>query len=194
MADGGHNFDKQSIDRISKAVRTVEATQHTDEGYRGGRHQGGSINYPPMLQAAAAMVADDTAYDATYLEADGTAGATITVRRPYGIYIANDDVGFLGIDTDGMAIFIPGLATPLDPAGPPNTVGTIAETEAAQTDDWDVGDGTLEFIQLSRMAYAHAGDSKLYAYYRTSNYDAAGRLTSVSTETRVEIDAPEVCT
>jgi len=84
-------------------------------------------------------------------------------------------------------------AQPTDPDSPANSVGTTAETEAAQTDSWTVEDGTLGLTALTRMAYNHAGDETLYGYYRTFKFDAQGHLTSVSTETRVTIDVPEAC-
>jgi len=74
------------------------------------------------------------------------------------------------------------------------TVGTTAETEAEQTDDWDRSSGCqVEVTMLTRFAYNHAGDQKLYAYYRDFVYDAQGALVSVSAETRVTIDTPESC-
>jgi len=82
---------------------------------------------------------------------------------------------------------------PEDPETPDVTVGTTAETEAAQTDHWTIGDGTLAKIVLYRMAYSDTGDQKLYGYYRTEKYDAYGRMTSISVETRVTIDTPEAC-
>jgi len=74
-----------------------------------------------------------------------------------------------------------------------NSVGTAAETEAAQTDTWDVNLGCVKVTRLYRMAYDHEGDEKLYAYYRDETYGAEGRLMKISAETRVEIDAPEEC-
>jgi len=75
-----------------------------------------------------------------------------------------------------------------------NAVGTTDETEAAQTDSWNINLGCVKVTRLWRMAYDHTGDQKLYAYYRDETYDADGRLVAVSAETRVEIDAPEACT
>ena len=81
--------------------------------------------------------------------------------------------------------------------GTGKTVGTTAETEAAQADTWDVtnqgSDEGLEMVQLTRTAYDHTSDETLYAYYRTFSYDANGHLTDVSAETRVTIDAPTAC-
>ena len=86
------------------------------------------------------------------------------------------------------------------PAAQPNdtpttTVGTTAETEAAQTDDWDIytADGDLKFTTCTRVAYDDTGDETLYAYYRDLHFDFHGRLTHVSAETRAAIEVPEVC-
>ncbi len=75
-----------------------------------------------------------------------------------------------------------------------DAVGTTAETEAAQTDTWSRDDTAVRVTKLSRIAYDDAGDETLYAYYRDFAYDAEGKLTSVSAETRVTIDVPEACT
>lgn len=72
-----------------------------------------------------------------------------------------------------------------------NTIGTWAETDAAQTDSWAAGAGNVQVAMLTRMAYNDAGDQKLYGYYRTLTFDAGGHLNSVTAETRIEIDAPE---
>lgn len=87
------------------------------------------------------------------------------------------------------------ITYPVHDAAPTTTVGTTAETEAAQTDDWDIytADEGLAYTKLTRLAYNDAGDEKLYAYYRTETYDRFGRLTKVSAETRVEIDEPGAC-
>jgi hypothetical protein len=101
----------------------------------------------------------------------------------------------------------PGLQWMLVRLGPPCITGAGAspytmlpsatETEAAQTDTWDVtsqpaGNLGVKF-RISRIAYNDAGDQKLYAYYRWVQTDASGRIISVSAETRVEVDAPEAC-
>ena len=71
------------------------------------------------------------------------------------------------------------------------------ETEAAQTDTWDVtaqpaGKLGVKF-RVSRIAYNDAGDQKLYAYYRDVTTDSTGRIIAITAETRVEVDAPEAC-
>lgn len=72
------------------------------------------------------------------------------------------------------------------------------ETEAAEADTWDQSappggkDGVSVRLQ-TRMAYNHAGDEKLYAYYRTFVYDSSGTLATISAETRIEVDAPDAC-
>jgi len=79
----------------------------------------------------------------------------------------------------------------------PPVVGTIAETEAAQLDTFDRANqgafAGVDFIVLSRMAYNHLGDQKLYAYYRNMRFDSCGKLSIISGELRVTIDTPEEC-
>jgi hypothetical protein len=41
---------------------------------------------------------------------------------------------------------------------------------------------------MSRKAYFHGGDKKLYGYVRECLFDVYGRLYSVGVETRVELD------
>lgn len=190
----GVAFTKPAARRIAAVVRRVEGDPTVIS-----RAERGKGNLPPtqfrpiMLKAQEAMVADDTEYDAKYLEADGTEGKAITVRRPNGIHVGNADIGFLGKDSSRQHIWIPGIPLPLYDGSPDVSVGTTAETEAAQTDDWDIGDGTLTLTTCTRVAYDDGSDENLYAYYRDLSFDAWGRLTKVGTETRVVIDAPESC-
>jgi len=72
------------------------------------------------------------------------------------------------------------------------------ETEAAQTDAWDLAspaagtDGVTIRVQ-TRMAYNEAGDQTLYAFWRTFTFSNTGNLLSISAETRVPVDTPEAC-
>lgn len=77
----------------------------------------------------------------------------------------------------------------------PTTIGAASEgSESASSTTWNRDDGSpLEEWYVSRVGYWHAGDEKLYAFYRKRTYDTLGALRSVSAETRVEIDAPEDC-
>ncbi len=86
--------------------------------------------------------------------------------------------------------------SPIHDATPTTTVGTTAETEAAQTDDWDIysADKNGKLTMCTRVAYDDGGDETLYGYYRDEYYDHHGRLTKVSGETRVTIDVPALCT
>jgi hypothetical protein len=74
-----------------------------------------------------------------------------------------------------------------------DTVGTSAETEAAQEDSWHLDDTALVLTALTRMAYDEAGEQRLYAYYRKLHFNAEGRLTAVGAETRVIVDEPVPC-
>jgi hypothetical protein len=75
----------------------------------------------------------------------------------------------------------------------PTELGDTDEgSEAADTTSWSrETDGTPLTLQImTRVAYFHAGDKKLYGYIREYKYDAAGLLLSVSGETRIELDPP----
>ena len=89
-----------------------------------------------------------------------------------------------------------GAASPVAPALV-DTIGVNTEgTEVAYTDEWAVEtDRTkgLDWYIMNRVGFFHDGDQKLYGYIRKATFDKAGRLTAVSAETRVEIDAPEIC-
>ena len=76
---------------------------------------------------------------------------------------------------------------------------TDFENESAQSDSWnrdsqDENDGLLVRIQ-TRTVYNHLGSPpRLYAFYRTFEFDSSGTLKSVSSETRVTVDEPVDCT
>jgi len=78
------------------------------------------------------------------------------------------------------------------------TIGSAAEgSEAAETTAWENYTlATIKPLDLwvqTRTAYFHAGDKKLYGYFRKLSFDTQGKLYAVSAETRVEIDAAEAC-
>ena len=80
----------------------------------------------------------------------------------------------------------------------PDTLGSTGETEAANTNTFNrasptTGTDGLSYTRLTRMAFSDTGDQTLYGYYRTEVYDSLGKLVTVSAETRVAIDVPEVC-
>jgi len=76
---------------------------------------------------------------------------------------------------------------------------TDFENESAQSDSWNrdsqnENDGLLVRIQ-TRTVYNHLGSPpRLYAFYRTFEFDSSGMLKSVSGETRVTVDEPVDCT
>jgi hypothetical protein len=84
-------------------------------------------------------------------------------------------------------------------ANSPAAIGDATEgTEAIETTTWDVDsqattkDG-LQLYAMTRVAYYHAGDKKLYGYTRLLTFDVKGRLKSVGAEVQVEIDALVNC-
>jgi len=68
---------------------------------------GGGGGTASMIVASGEFTADDVPGSAKYLEADGTQGTTVTVRRPNGVKIMRGDTGFLGKDSSGQNVFIP---------------------------------------------------------------------------------------
>jgi hypothetical protein len=63
---------------------------------------------PLMVIAKADMSANDTPYTCNYIDASGNEdGGSINLKRPYGIYISQGDIGFIGTDIDGNYIFMP---------------------------------------------------------------------------------------
>jgi len=73
------------------------------------------------------------------------------------------------------------------------------KSESTQSDPWNrdiqgVNDGLLVRVQM-RTVYNHAASPpRLYAFYRTFEFDSLGMLKSVSGETRVTVDEPVDCT
>ena len=138
---------------------------------------------------------------------DGT-GATGLPRYEHVLYPsvvdpAVGDVGSAWRLSDESIVFFPWTKAdaegdspaqpPVDPDVPDVTIGSTNETEAAMGDSWSYGDGTCSFTFQTRSAYQDTGDEKWYGYYRTIKMGKYGRYTSISVETRVEIDAPEAC-
>ena len=186
-------YIKKLLSRKITASGGIGVTE-TSSGWhlRGGGGFGGK---PEMIIASEDMVADDTEYDVTYLEADATEGDTVVVRRPNGVLVHDDDVGFLGKDSSGQLIFMHAHTMPSTPIAT-DTIGVLTEgTEAAYTDTWNAGTTAngLTFHKMVRVGYFHAGDETLYGYIRTEVHDELGHLLSVSAETRVAIDVPAVC-
>jgi hypothetical protein len=70
-------------------------------------------------------------------------------------------------------------------------------TEAADAAAEDVGDEAdakpIRLYAMTRVAYYHAGDKKLYGYVRAMTFDAWGHLQEIGAETRVEIDVTGAC-
>ena len=191
----GITFTPDSAKRIGDVVRRVEQSGPVISRAPRGRQR-----WPRRYQWLFEVTAVDTvAGTCTAKRRDDAAGTLIDPEVADVYYDADnepsvDDIGILTRLGNGNVLFHPGgVAQPIDPPVPDNTVGTTDETDAAQADTWAVGDGTLKVIMLTRMAYNHEGDEKLYGYYRDFKYDAYGRLTSVSGEVRVIIETPKIC-
>lgn len=67
----------------------------------------GTPGLPVMIKAKANMAADNVAYGCVYLSAAGAEGAGLTARRPPGQLIRAYEVGYLGQDSAGVAMFVP---------------------------------------------------------------------------------------
>ena len=102
----GVTFTKDAARRIAKVVRAYEADPTvTSRPPRGRQLVPHSLDRAMMCKAQVAMVADDTEYAVKYLEADGTEGTQINVRRTNGMAVANGEVGFIGRDSSGQHVF-----------------------------------------------------------------------------------------
>lgn len=151
----------------------------------------------PLVKVNADMTADDTKYDCVYLDADGTVGDTVKTKRPPGVIIGNGEKGTIVKDNDGERVFQP-IHHESDAASNAVSLGTSGEgSETAAADSYDIatdrGKG-LSMTLMTRMAYYDSGNQTLYGYTRTFEYDEYGHLISVSAESRVTIEVPEVCT
>ena len=91
----------------------------------------------------------------------------------------------------GDEIALP-FEAPSDPASP-DTLGDVdegAETEDATT--YTTNANGLQLHCMTRVGYWDAGDEELYGFIRTLQFDNFGRLSSISAETRIIIDTPEL--
>lgn len=85
------------------------------------------------------------------------------------------------------------LGLPADPATPATIGDTDEGSEAADTTTWAASAGAgVQLHFMTRVAYYDAGNETLYGYVRTAKFDKFGRLASISAETRVTIDVPEL--
>jgi len=155
------------------------------------------------------MTVDETNYTVNMMLEDGTEDVTTQytdVWRVTGMpNTADGDVGMLVYTSDtSQKFFIPIInpnnfaaampvydGTPDQPAGDTATIDN--NVEAADTDDWNLLDGTGVLWLVTRVAFDHTGDSTLYGYRRAIYFDEDGRITSVSAETRYTIETPEAC-
>ena len=99
------------------------------------------------------------------------------------------------IDGAKVAIVRFGHNAPHMPASP-YSMGEVTEgPEAASGEGFSNITQTsgLQFHTTCRIGYWHAGDEKLYAFVRTWCFDRWGHLVSISAETRIVIDTPELC-
>ena len=69
---------------------------------------------PRLLKSTGAMRLDDTTYSVTarYIDSDGTDGGNLPVKIPPGTKVGLDEMGCVGVDTSGEAIFISSNARP----------------------------------------------------------------------------------
>ncbi len=139
--------------------------------------------------------------DGTFSDLTGGRSGTTTVQPAYEVNgrqdIPADTIVLYArpatIGVDLIWLFDLGLG----PIGSEATVGTTAETEAAQSDTWDITNQPsnlgVTLTAMTRIAYDDTGDETLYAYYRDLTFASLGALTSISAETRVTVDTPEAC-
>ena len=72
--------------------------------FAGGGGGGASVY---IAKATQAMAVDDTGYTGTYLNADGSTGSAVTLRRPPGVAVAQNSLGIVVQSEDGKNILVP---------------------------------------------------------------------------------------
>lgn len=77
---------------------------------------------------------------------------------------------------------------------PLTTIGISTEGgDTALTDSWTRGDHAVAAWITCRVVYDDAGGQILYSFARLFTWDTNGALYSISGETRITVDVPEVC-
>jgi hypothetical protein len=114
----------------------------------------------------------------------GPAGSSVSVP-----FVDTDDSELLSGESAGTAD-TPAVLLPVDHA-----------TVAAQEDDWDrtappEGTDGVELYSVTRHVWDDSTPTapKWYEYYRVWTFDSAGKLLTVSAETRREVATPADCT
>lgn len=84
------------------------------------------------------------------------------------------------------------LGLPSDPSSPATVGDTDEGDETADSTTYTANATGLQLHCMTRVGYFDSGDEKLYGYIRTLKFDKFGRLSSLSAETRIIIDTPEL--
>ncbi len=207
-----HGFDEEGAGRIARVVRAAEAAGADHRLPRrntrtpGGRPKAwwrivtnaGSGEYTVrkqewdpvggQLQDVSDATDPDYGVDRTAYHHVGVGYIAVGQKVPgWRIYAGGEWVLLIGSPDEGTAS---------DPAIAYE--GTF-ENETASALTWSrssppEGKDGVQLMSQTRTAYDHAGDEKLYGFYQILTFDSMGLLKAASAETRVEIDAPDVCT
>lgn len=147
----------------------------------------------PTWRVIAARIAGSIDIQMMETMTDGQPGAIlrgVTVPAECGTpYVG--DMGTVWHLPDGTVVFIPAAPTPAVSTYV-TAIGSTGETEAADTDAWEVyNDATvdtgLDFTMLARAAHDETGIGPLYGYYRTVRVNPRGAWEEVPGEVRVAI-------
>jgi len=158
---GVHNPESASVGDTGLLGNYPDGTKFF---YPGG---GGDAGAPRMLIAKADMTTDDSEYNCKYLDSDGTEGDTVKCKRPNGIEVATDDVGFLGSDTDGDNMFIPAEA---------GIIFASEQTQDVVTNvNWD------------------STNTKLEQTKKQLTIDVFGRVTAIGSASTTTVDDADPC-
>jgi len=87
----------------------IVAREADSEGYAKAFFAAAAVDEKVMVRAEEAFAADDINYTAIYIDSDGTTGETVELKRPNGIYIKDNAMGFVVQASDGDLIFLPAI-------------------------------------------------------------------------------------
>lgn len=212
MAVDGFILDEQDRDTLDRTIRRVKDL--TTEPPRGG---GRSPANPLPVRWGVATAAWDinnpnqvtvnpSLSDGTGVDTSSEVVVYISLpidETPAAVDIKEGDVlGYLPLfdnaANEQRGVLVAGAINLGTFATPAVILPADFETEAAQSDSWDRsappgGTDGVSFRVQTRTAYNDLGDEILYAFFRTYVYDSFGKLATISAETRVTVDVPEIC-
>ena len=132
---------------------------------------GAASSLPEMVRAEEAFAADDINYTAIYIDSDGTTGETVELKRPNGIYIKDNAMGFVVQASDGDLIFLPAIEDKLVKISSNDTTADYlieklaagAAISITETTDGGDEDATVAFDFINISGY-DAGETQVLTH------------------------------